>query len=74
MSEEERNSDRCIGMGRGDLVLGGLAILEGICDIWPIGEMKVADRGVREGIIAELAFGKNSSLVYEPYEAPKAAA
>lgn len=74
MSEEERNSDRCIGVGRGDLVLGGLAILEGICDIWPIGEMKVADRGVREGIIAELAFGKNSSFVYEPYEAPKAAA
>ncbi len=74
MSSEERNFNRCIGVGRGDLVLGGLAILEGMFDIWPVGKMTVADRGVREGIIAELAFGKSSSFVYKPYHHLEAAA
>lgn len=67
MSYEERNFNRCIGIGRGDLVLGGLAILEGIFDSWPVGEMTVADRGVREGIVTELAFGQESSFAYKPY-------
>ena len=67
MTYEERNFNRCIGIGRGDLVLGGLAILEGIFDSWPVGEMTVADRGVREGIVTELAFGQESSFTYKPY-------
>ncbi len=74
MSKQERNYNRCIGTSRGDLVLGGLAILEGICNLWPIGVMRVADRGVREGIAAELAFGKDSYLGYKPYDNFKDAA
>lgn len=74
MSAQERNYNRCIGIGRGELVLGGLAVLEGLCNIWPIGVMKVADRGVREGIVAEIAFGKDSPFVYDPYERLEVAA
>jgi exopolyphosphatase/guanosine-5'-triphosphate,3'-diphosphate pyrophosphatase len=74
MSTQERNYNRCIGIGRAELVLGGLAILEGLCNIWPVGVMKVADRGVREGIATDIAFGKDSPLVYEPYERLEVAA
>lgn len=44
----------CIGRDRADLVLAGCAILEAICDIWPVGRLRVGDRGVREGILFDL--------------------
>jgi exopolyphosphatase/guanosine-5'-triphosphate,3'-diphosphate pyrophosphatase len=54
MTIEERSMHPCIGMGRSDLVIMGTAILEGICDTWPVQKLRVADRGVREGILMEL--------------------
>ncbi|RZI45817.1 Ppx/GppA phosphatase family protein [Candidatus Finniella inopinata] len=54
MSIPERAQHACIGAGRSDLVVVGSAILEGICDALPIPELRVADRGVREGILSEL--------------------
>jgi exopolyphosphatase/guanosine-5'-triphosphate,3'-diphosphate pyrophosphatase len=44
----------CIGRDRADLVLAGCAILEAICRQWPVGRVRVADRGVREGILFSL--------------------
>ena len=44
----------CIGVVRADLVVAGCAILEAICRTWPVGRMRVADRGVREGILLGL--------------------
>ncbi len=41
----------CIGRERADMVVGGCAILEAICRMWPVGSFRVADRGVREGIL-----------------------
>jgi exopolyphosphatase/guanosine-5'-triphosphate,3'-diphosphate pyrophosphatase len=41
----------CIGPQRADLVVGGIAILDAICRIWPVGRLRVADRGLREGIL-----------------------
>ena len=41
----------CIGPQRADLVVGGVAILEAICHLWPVGRLRVADRGLREGIL-----------------------
>ncbi len=54
MSAHERSHHPCIGAGRADLVVVGTAILEGICTALPIPELRVADRGVREGILSEL--------------------
>lgn len=54
MNQNERASHPCIGAGRTDLVVMGTGILEGICDTWPIPRLRVADRGVREGILMEL--------------------
>jgi exopolyphosphatase/guanosine-5'-triphosphate,3'-diphosphate pyrophosphatase len=44
----------CIGPERADLVVAGSAILEAICRTWPIGRLRVADRGLREGILLNL--------------------
>ena len=54
MTCEERTANPCIGPDRADLVVAGCAILEAICGLWPVGRLRVADRGVREGILAGL--------------------
>lgn len=54
MSPEKRLLHPCIGPTRADLVMGGVAIFEGIYDVFPINPVRVADRGVREGILLDL--------------------
>ena len=51
----QRAAHPSIGNGRADLVVAGCAILEAICRTWPAGRLRVADRGVREGILLQLA-------------------
>jgi len=53
-SHDERVCNPCIGAERADLVLAGCAILEAICRLWPVGRLRVADRGIREGILLGL--------------------
>ncbi len=50
----QRAANPCIGMSRADLVIAGCAILEALCDLWPVGELTIADRGIREGILLNL--------------------
>jgi exopolyphosphatase/guanosine-5'-triphosphate,3'-diphosphate pyrophosphatase len=52
-----RAASPCIGRERADLVLSGCAILAAICATWPVGRLRVADRGVREGILFDLMQG-----------------
>lgn len=54
MTPEERLLHPCIGPMRTDLVMGGVAIFEGIYDVFPIDRVRVADRGVREGLLVDL--------------------
>jgi exopolyphosphatase/guanosine-5'-triphosphate,3'-diphosphate pyrophosphatase len=54
LSYDERAANPCIGGERADLVLAGCAILEAICELWPVGRLRVADRGIREGILVGL--------------------
>ena len=54
MNYEKRAAQPCIGSERADLVLGGCAILEAIMRMWPCDRLRVADRGLREGILATL--------------------
>lgn len=49
-----RAANPCIGAERTDLVLAGCAILEGILRVWPVPKLRVADRGLREGILLNL--------------------
>jgi exopolyphosphatase/guanosine-5'-triphosphate,3'-diphosphate pyrophosphatase len=53
-SYEERVAEPCIGRERADLVLAGCAILEAMLEMWPCERLRVADRGLREGILATL--------------------
>jgi exopolyphosphatase / guanosine-5'-triphosphate,3'-diphosphate pyrophosphatase len=52
-----RAANPCVGHERADLVLSGCAILDAICATWPVGRLRVADRGLREGILFDLMHG-----------------
>ena len=44
----------CIGVDRADLILPGCAILDAIMENWPCSTLRVADRGLREGLLIAL--------------------
>jgi len=49
-----RAEEPCIGPDRADLVLAGAAILEAVQQLWPCERVRVADRGLREGMLLAL--------------------
>jgi exopolyphosphatase/guanosine-5'-triphosphate,3'-diphosphate pyrophosphatase len=51
---DARAANPCIGADRADLVLAGCAILQSIRKRWPSQRMRVADRGLREGLLNEM--------------------
>lgn len=54
MDYQGRVAQPCVGGERADLVLAGCAILEALLRMWPVPRLRVADRGLREGILATL--------------------
>ncbi|MBT3557482.1 MAG: Ppx/GppA family phosphatase [Rhodospirillales bacterium] len=54
MTCDARASHPCIGPERADLVVMGCAILEAVCRRWPVGRLRVADRGIREGLLISM--------------------
>jgi exopolyphosphatase/guanosine-5'-triphosphate,3'-diphosphate pyrophosphatase len=54
MSYEDRVANPCIGPERADLVLAGCAILEAIRRAFPCARLRVADRGLREGMLVQM--------------------
>ncbi|MSO67858.1 MAG: Ppx/GppA family phosphatase [Pseudolabrys sp.] len=54
MSYEDRVASPCIGAERADLVLAGCAILEAIRRAFPCPRLRVADRGLREGMLVQM--------------------
>jgi exopolyphosphatase / guanosine-5'-triphosphate,3'-diphosphate pyrophosphatase len=54
MSYEDRVANPCIGVERADLVLAGCAILEAIRRAFPCARLRVADRGLREGMLVQM--------------------
>jgi exopolyphosphatase/guanosine-5'-triphosphate,3'-diphosphate pyrophosphatase len=54
MSFEQRAANPCIGAERADLVLAGCAILDAIRRAFPCQRLRVADRGLREGMLVEM--------------------
>jgi exopolyphosphatase/guanosine-5'-triphosphate,3'-diphosphate pyrophosphatase len=59
MSYEERVASPCIGSERADLVLAGCAILEAIRRAFPCERVRVADRGLREGMLVQMIRADN---------------
>ncbi len=54
MTYEDRARHPCIGKGRADLVIAGCAIFDAIFKTWPAPWVRVADRGVRDGMLFHL--------------------
>ena len=54
MSYEQRLAEPCVGRERADLVVAGCAIYEAISRVWPSSRLRVADRGLREGVLLDL--------------------
>jgi exopolyphosphatase/guanosine-5'-triphosphate,3'-diphosphate pyrophosphatase len=54
MSYQERVNSSCISAERADLVLAGCAILDAIRNAFPLPRLRVADRGLREGMLVEM--------------------
>ncbi|HZK99982.1 MAG TPA: Ppx/GppA phosphatase family protein [Caulobacteraceae bacterium] len=54
LSQVERGRQPCIGSDRADLVLAGAAILQAVQELWPCERVRVADRGLREGLLLSL--------------------
>lgn len=53
-SRAERAANPCIGKDRADLVVMGGAILDAVLRVWPVERIRVADRGLREGVLMRL--------------------
>ncbi|MEW5685047.1 MAG: Ppx/GppA phosphatase family protein [Pseudomonadota bacterium] len=54
LTASQRAAQPCIGPDRADLVLAGAAILQAVQEQWPCERVRVADRGLREGILLSL--------------------
>jgi exopolyphosphatase / guanosine-5'-triphosphate,3'-diphosphate pyrophosphatase len=54
MSYQQRADNHCVSVERADLVLAGCAILDAIRDSFPLPRLRVADRGLREGMLVEM--------------------
>jgi len=54
LSVTEMTALPCIGDDRAELALAGGAILEAVCRQWPAPMVRVADRGLREGVLMDL--------------------
>jgi exopolyphosphatase / guanosine-5'-triphosphate,3'-diphosphate pyrophosphatase len=54
MSYQQRAANHCISVERADLVLAGCAILDAIRNAFPLPRLRVADRGLREGMLVEM--------------------
>ena len=53
LGPDGRAREACIGPDRADLVLAGAAILEAVQRAWPSERVRVADRGLREGLLLQ---------------------
>ena len=51
---KERLALNNIGNDRAELVVAGCAIFDALIDVWPIEDCRVADRGIREGMLHHL--------------------
>lgn len=54
LDRKGRAAQGCIGNERADLIVPGCAIFTALQETWPCTRLRVADRGLREGILREL--------------------
>jgi exopolyphosphatase/guanosine-5'-triphosphate,3'-diphosphate pyrophosphatase len=57
MGPEGRKAQGCIGQDRAHLIMAGCAILQAVFETYPVGRIRVADRGLREGLLLSMIHG-----------------
>ena len=65
MGAEGRYKHPCIGQSKSDLTLAGCAVIEALTTFWPISEITIADRGIREGILLDLMHSRRQQIQYK---------
>jgi exopolyphosphatase/guanosine-5'-triphosphate,3'-diphosphate pyrophosphatase len=60
LGHEGRAQTPTIGAGRADLIMPGCAILSGILKATGLRQVRVADRGLREGVVTELLAARSA--------------
>ncbi len=68
MTPGERAGHPCIGPQRAEFVVSGCAVLAALCQRFPVPRLRVADRGVREGILLSLMRRPGTPLPIEVKE------
>ncbi len=58
LGPEGRRNDIGLGRDRSELIMSGAAILQTLLRIWPTASMRVADRGLREGMLFSMMSAK----------------
>ncbi len=61
LGDDGRKKHPCIGAQKADLTMAGCAIIDGLTSFWPISEVTVADRGIREGILLDMMHSKKKN-------------
>ncbi len=54
MDLQTRQQEPCIGEDRASMIVAGCAIMEVVYELWPSEKIRVADRGLREGMLMGL--------------------
>jgi len=62
----ERAKEPCIGEDRASLLVAGCAIMDVLIEMWPAERIRVADRGLREGILMGLMSQSQKPKVPKP--------
>ncbi len=65
MPVKERAHYPAVYERRSGLVMAGFAILDTLLNFWPVGELTVSDRGLREGVIMDLMQTDCERVKYE---------
>lgn len=62
---EARAAEPSIGQDRSHMLVAGCAIIDVLCEMWPCERLRVADRGLREGILMGL-MGQSQKVDLKP--------
>lgn len=65
---KERAKEPCIGHERANLLVAGCAITDVVCELWPCSDIRVGDRGLREGLLMGLM--QQSQILSTPPKRP----
>ena len=61
MTIKERGNISCVGHDRASLLVAGCAIMDVLLEMWPAEKVRVADRGLREGMLMGLIASHNKN-------------